>query len=256
MTTVNSQNDLHDPKLPLTAHLEELRKRLMITMGGIFVAFVTCWGFSQQIIEIVSGPALQVVDSLQFDTLTDPFFSHLKAAFFAAVFLTFPLTITQIWLFVRPALYKREKHVVWPFLLCSYPLFVGGALFFYFLVFPIAVEFLANFDKSLVPSLRLGDYLSLTIRMLFVFGLIFEMPLISLLLTRMGFLTARKIARSRRYSIVIIFIVAAVLTPPDPLSQLLMAGPLLVLFEVSIVVSWLAQPRGKDKETEEEQEEK
>ncbi|MCZ6472714.1 MAG: twin-arginine translocase subunit TatC [SAR324 cluster bacterium] len=255
MTTVNSQEQINDPKLPLTAHLEELRKRLMIAMGGIFVVFVACWGFSQHIITVISAPVVPHVENLQFDTLTDPFFTHVKASFFTALFLTFPLTLSQIWLFVRPGMYKREKHVVWPFLLCSYPLFVGGAVFFYFFVFPIAIEFLVNFDKTLVPSLRIGDYLSFTVRVMFVFGLVFELPLISLLLTRMGVITAGWLARSRRYAIVIIFIAAAILTPPDVATQVLLAGPMIVLYEISIVVSWLARPRKKKKDEAEEQEE-
>ncbi len=243
MSSLRAEDEINDPKMPLTSHLEEARKRLMIAMGGIMVAFVICWGFSQQIINVVSEPVLPFVESLQFDTLTDPFFTHLKAAFYAALFLTFPLTLSQMWLFVSPGLYGREKRVVWPFLLLSFPLFVGGALFFYFVVFPFAVDFLVNFDKTLVPSLRVGDYLSFTVRLLFVFGLVFELPLVSLLLTRMGVITPEWLSRSRRYAIVVIFISAAILTPPDVITQVMLAGPLLVLFEVSILVSRLARPR-------------
>lgn len=261
MNSTQSEEPIDDPKMPLTSHLEELRKRLMIIIGGIFVAFVICWGFSQYIIAAVSAPVLPFVESLQFDTLTDPFFTHIKAAFYAALFFTFPLTISQIWLFVRPGLFKREKTVVWPFLLLSYPLFIGGALFFFFAVFPFAVEFLVNFDKSLVPSLRVGDYLSFTVRLLFVFGLVFEMPLVSLLLTRMGVITAELLSRSRRYAIVIIFVAAAILTPPDVITQIMLAGPLLVLFEISILVSRMARPRPRpepdqDEEEDEKDEEK
>lgn len=243
MNSVQSENPMDDPKMPLTSHLEELRKRMMITMGGILVVFVICWGFSKYIIDAVSAPVLPFVQNLQFDTLTDPFFTHIKASLFAALFFTFPLTLSQIWLFVRPGLFKKEKTVVWPFLLLSYPLFIGGALFFYYAVFPFAVEFLVNFDKSLVPSLRVGDYLSFTVRLLFVFGLVFEMPLVSLLLTRMGVITPEYLSRSRRYAIVIIFIAAAILTPPDVITQVMLAGPLLILFEISIIVSRLARPR-------------
>ncbi|MCH7478468.1 MAG: twin-arginine translocase subunit TatC, partial [SAR324 cluster bacterium] len=118
-----------------------------------------------------------------------------------------------------------------------------GGLFFYFVVFPFAVEFLVNFDKTLVPSLRIGDYLSFTVRLIFVFGLVFELPLISLILTRMGVVTPEMLSRSRRYAIVIIFVVAAILTPPDVITQLFLAGPLFILYEVSIIVSRLARPR-------------
>ena len=234
------EESIDDPKLPLTAHLEELRKRMLIAGAVIMVGFVACWSFSGQILAVIEAP-LQSFTRLQFDTLTDPFFSHLKAAFYTSIFLTFPVTLSQIWLFVSPGLYKREKSVMWPFLLLSFPLFVGGGSFFYFLVFPVAIDFLLHFDPNLVPSLRIGDYLSFTLSLLFVFGLVFEMPLISLLLTRMGLINARMLSRFRRYAVVLIFIVAAILTPPDVVSQLLLAGPLLVLYEVSILVSWLAK---------------
>ena len=243
MSSAKSENSTADPKMPLTSHLEELRKRMMIMMSGIFLAFLGCWGFSSYIIDAVSAPVIPFVKSLQFDTLTDPFFTHVKAALFAALFFTFPLTLSQIWLFIKPGLYGREKTVVWPFLLLSYPLFVGGALFFYFVVFPFAVEFLVNFDKTLVPSLRVGDYLSFTVRLLFVFGMVFELPLVSLLLTRLGLITSELLSRSRRYAIVIIFVVAAILTPPDVITQIMLAGPLLILFEISILVSRIARPR-------------
>lgn len=243
MNSADSEEPLEESRMPLTEHLVELRKRLIITMGGIFVVFLACWGFSSQIIEVVTAPVTPFVKNLQFDTLTDPFFTHVKAAFFTSIFLTFPLTLSQVWMFISPGLYGKEKKVAWPFLLLSYPLFIGGAMFFYFFVFPIAADFLINFDKTLVPSLRIGDYLSFTVRLVFVFGLVFELPLISLLLTRMGVITPEWLSRSRRYAIVIIFIVAAVLTPPDPVSQILMAGPLIVLFEISIIVSRIARPR-------------
>lgn len=245
MNSPRTPEQTEDRRMPLTEHLGELRKRLMIIMGGIFSVFIICWGFSKYIIAAVSAPVLPYVGQLQFDTLTDPFFTHLKASFYTAVFLTFPLTLSQIWLFIAPGLYKKEKLVVWPFLLCSFPLFIGGALFFYFVVFPFAVEFLVNFDKTLVPSLRVGDYLSFTVRLLFVFGFVFEMPLISLLLTRMGVVTPEMLIRSRRYSIVVIFVVAAILTPPDIITQVMLAGPLMVLFEASIIVSRLARPKVK-----------
>ena len=245
MDTAEENNELDDPKMPLTAHLQELRKRMLIIFGVILVAFLVAWAFSKQILVFIQAPVIPYAKNLQFDTLTDPFFTHLKASFFAAVFLTFPLTLGQIWLFVGPGLYRREKKIVWPFLLVSYPLFVGGGLFCYFIIFPYAVDFLINFDQSLVPSLRVGDYLSFTLRLTFVFGLVFELPLISLLLTRMGLLTPEFLSTNRRYAIVLVFIAAAILTPPDPFTQLLLAGPLIILYEISIIVSRLAKPRVK-----------
>lgn len=254
MTSAGMDNQIHDPKMPLTEHLRELRKRLMIAFIVIGIAFLAAWGFSDKIVAVVKAPVEPYAGKLQFDTLTDPFFTHLKASFFAAFFLTFPVTLSQIWMFVGPGLYKREKTIMWPFLLLSYPLFVGGGLFCYFIVFPYAVEFLVGFDKTLVPSIRIGDYLTFTLRLTFVFGLVFELPLISLLLTRMGLLTPEFLSKNRRFAIVVVFVSAAILTPPDVFTQLLLAGPLIVLFEISIIVSRLARPRKKPDLTGEDEE--
>jgi sec-independent protein translocase protein TatC len=243
MTDIHTDNDIRDPKMPLTEHLRELRRRMLVSIAVVGVAFVVAWTFSPQVLEIVKRPVEPYVGHLQFDTLTAPFFTHIKASFFAAIFVTFPIIMWELWAFVGPGLYKREKRMMWPFLFFSFPLFVGGGSFCYFVVFPFAVQFLVNFDKTLVPSLRIDDYLSFTLRMVFVFGLVFELPLISLLLTRMGLLTPEWLSKYRRYAIVIIFVVAALLTPPDAFTQILLAVPLLILYEISVVVSRLARPR-------------
>ena len=236
------QEQINDTHMPLTQHLQELRKRLTIMLGAILVVFLTAWNFTPYILEVIKQPILSFTQP-QFDTLTDPFFTHMKAAFFTAVFLTFPVSLSQIWLFIAPGLYKSEKMVVWPFLVLSFPLFVGGAAFFYFIVFPYAVDFLINFDKTLVPSLRIGDYLSFTVRLLFIFGLVFEMPLITLLLTRMGIVNHKGMNKFRRYWIVVAFVGAAILTPPDILTQVLLGIPLMVLYEISVIVSWIARKK-------------
>ena len=244
MTSINPEApDINDPKMPLTAHLTELRKRMIYTFGGIGIVFIVAWFFSIEVVNIIKMPVAPFVGSLQFDTLTDPFFTHLKAALFTSLFLTFSFTLAQIWLFVSPGLYGKEKTVMWPFLLLSFPLFVGGGLFCYLVVFPYAVDFLINFDKTLVPSLRIGDYMSFVLRLTFVFGLVFEMPLISLLLTRMRILTPKFLSKNRRYALVIVFMAAAILTPPDAFTQILLPGPLIVLYEISIIVSRIAQPK-------------
>jgi len=243
MNAAQTDKEINDPKMPLTEHLRELRRRLLVIISAVGVVFLGCWYFSAEIVEIVKRPVEPYVGKMQFDTLTDPFFTHFKASIFAALFITFPVSVWQIWAFIGPGLYKKEKRLMWPFLLLSFPLFVGGGLFCYFVVFPYAVDFLVGFDKSLVPSLRIGDYLSFTLRLVFVFGLVFELPLVSLLLTRMGMLTPQFLGRNRRYAIVIIFILAAILTPPDAFTQILLAVPLLVLYEISVIVSRLAMPR-------------
>ncbi|MDH4247078.1 MAG: twin-arginine translocase subunit TatC [Deltaproteobacteria bacterium] len=244
------EGEIEDTKMPLIEHLRELRRRLLTVFITIFIAFCGAWAFSGEILTFIKAPVAPY-GKLQFDTLSDPFFTHMKASFYAALFLTFPLTLWQIWMFVGPGLYKQEKKIAWPFLFLSFPLFVGGGLFCFYIVFPQAVDFLINFDKDLLPSLRIGDYLSFILQLIFVFGLIFELPLISLLLTRVGLLTPTMLHKNRRYSIVIIFIVAAILTPtPDVYTQTLMAIPLMVLYEVSVLVSWLALPRKSKKKAE------
>jgi sec-independent protein translocase protein TatC len=239
---------LNDPKMPLIEHLTELRKRVLIVGGAIALLFIVGWPFSGQIMWVVERPMLRFTKP-QFDTLMAPFMSHMKATFYAALFLTFPLAISQLWLFVRPALYKREKQLIWPFLVFSYPLFVGGGTFFYFVVFPVAVEYLITFDPTLVPSLRIDDFLSFTVSMLFIFGLTFELPLVALLLTRMGILTPRMMNKFRRYAIVILAIAAAVITPtPDVINMMLLFVPLWFLYELSILVCWLVKPLPKPEE--------
>ncbi len=237
---------LNDPKMPLMEHLAELRKRVLIVAAAIGVLFIGGWPFSGTIMWAIERPMLRFTKP-QFDTLMAPFMSHMKATFYAALFLTFPLALAQLWLFVRPALYKREKQLIWPFLVFSYPLFVGGGTFFYFVVFPVAVEYLITFDPNLVPSLRIDDFLSFTISMLFIFGLTFELPLVALLLTRMGLLTPRMMVKFRRYAIVILAIAAAVITPtPDVINMMLLFVPLWILYEASILICWMVKPLPKE----------
>jgi sec-independent protein translocase protein TatC len=234
----------HDRSMPLLEHLRELRRRLLIVVSAVVVTLMGTWSFSDRILRFITRPVLPYAHQLQFDTLTDPFFTHFKAAFYAALFLTFPVTLFEGWRFVEPALHRHEKRIAWPFLLFSFPLFVGGALFCYTVVYPTALAYLITFDPSLAPSLRIGDYVSFTVTLLFVFGLVFELPLISLLLTRVGLLTPEFLSRNRRYGYLAVFVAAAIITPtPDALTQCLLGGPMLVLYEISIVVSRLARPR-------------
>src|SRR5690349_15919417 len=241
----NPGDEINDPKMPLMEHLGELRKRVIIVVAAIAILFIVGWPFSGEIMNVVERPMLRFTKPT-FDTLMAPFMSHMKATFYAALFLTFPLALTQLWLFVKPALYKREKQLVWPFLVFSYPLFVGGGSFFYFVVFPVAVEYLITFDPKLVPSLRIDDFLSFTVSMFFIFGLTFELPLVALLLARMGLLTAGMMHRFRRYAIIILAIAAAVITPtPDVVNMLLLFVPLWVLYEVSLIICWMVRPLPK-----------
>ena len=247
-SSTDSEKNLEDSAMSLTEHLQELRKRLLIVTGFIFVGFVAASyceiEFNQPILATFRAPLDERKIPLVFDELTEPFFTYLRIGLYTSLFLNFPITLGQIWLFVKPALYPKERKLFWPFLIASYPLFVGGGLFGYFVVIPFGYDFFLSFQNMVtLPSLRMSSYLSLTVHLLFAFGAVFELPIISFFLTRMGVIDANWLRENRKYAIVCIFIGAAILTPPDVMTQTLMAGPLLILFEISIIVSWLCQPK-------------
>lgn len=230
--------------LPIFRRFAELRKRLFIVLATWAVLMAASWSGSQYIMAFVEQP-LAGHAKLQFDTLTAPFLAHFKASAYAALFLTLPVVLLQLWRFARPEIGPRERRFALPFLLLSYPLFVGGAVFCYLVPFPLAVEFFINFDPEITPSLRVDDYLTFALRLMIVFGTVFEMPLVAFLLTRLGVVTPEFLSRNRPYAVVLLFVGAAVLTPPDVLSMMMLAVPLLLLFEVSILVCRLARPRAK-----------
>ena len=239
-----------DLPMPLTSHLGELRKRLVHTLIVIIAVFVAATSIEMELDQPILSAFRAPLDArnipLVFLELTEPFFTYLRIGLYAALFLSFPYLLGQIWLFVRPALFSKERNAIWPFILFSYPLFVGGGLFGYFVVIPYGYDFFLGFEnKFTLPSLSMASYLSLTIHLLFAFGLIFELPTVSFILTRLGIINAAWLRKNRKYSLVVIFITAAVLTPPDVFTQTLMAGPLIILYEISIFVSKMA---GRKKE--------
>jgi sec-independent protein translocase protein TatC len=239
-----------DVPMPLTSHLGELRKRLVHTLIVIIAVFVAATSIEMELDQPILSAFRAPLDArnipLVFLELTEPFFTYLRIGLYAALFLSFPYLLGQIWLFVRPALFSKERNAIWPFILFSYPLFVGGGLFGYFVVIPYGYDFFLGFEnKFTLPSLSMASYLSLTIHLLFAFGLIFELPTVSFILTRLGIINAAWLRENRKYSLVVIFITAAVLTPPDVFTQTLMAGPLILLYEISIFVSKMA---GRKKE--------
>lgn len=239
-----------DEKLPLTAHLEELRKRVMRVLVVVGLGFGVCYTFKDWSFEVVTKPLVEVLpqnSSLIYTGLPEAFFIHMKIAFFVSLFLTSPYTLYQIWKFISPGLYAKEKKYVVPFVISSTLLFVGGVLFGYFIALPPAFKFFVSFTTdALKPMVSFREYLGLTLKFLLAFGISFEMPVFIFFLTKLGTVNAAMLSRQRRYAILMIFIAAAVLTPsPDVLSQILMAGPLLLLYEFSIIVSKIA---GRKKE--------
>ncbi len=244
-----------DVPMPLTSHLGELRKRLVHTLIVIIAVFVAATFIEMELDQPILSAFRAPLDArnipLVFLELTEPFFTYLRIGLYAALFLSFPYLLGQIWLFVRPALFSKERNAIWPFILFSCPLFVGGGLFGYFVVIPYGYDFFLGFEnKFTLPSLSMASYLSLTIHLLFAFGLIFELPTVSFILTRLGIINAAWLRENRKYSLVVIFITAAVLTPPDVFTQTLMAGPLIILYEISILVSKMAERKKEEAASE------
>jgi len=230
--------------MPLTAHLEELRWRIIKVLGAVAVAFAACYGFSESVFQLLTRPLVGVGDQrlLLIGTgVTEAFFTRLKVTLIAAIFVASPAIFYQAWRFIAPGLYQREKRTAVPFVLAATVFFVGGACFCYVVVFPVGYAFFLEEYRTIgvAPTIRISEYLSFTARMLLAFGITFELPVVTFFLARLGVVDHRMLLRWFRYAIVAIFVVAAVLTPgPDIASQLLMAAPLLLLYVISIGVAF------------------
>lgn len=243
-----------DRKMPLLAHLEELRKRLIVCCISIAVGFAVCYAFKEHLFAFAARPLQEFLpegSSLQYIGVAEAFVTYLKISLICAVFLAMPVILYQIWMFVAPGLYEREKWYVIPFVFFSMVFFLGGAAFCYFIVFPFAFQFFMAFSGETLRAMPTTQaYLSFAWHMMLAFGLVFEMPIAFFFLGRIGLVSYKGLARQRRYAIVLIFVAAAMLTPgPDVFSQMLLAGPLLVLFELSIQVVRLT---GRKNQWEEE----
>jgi len=250
-----------DVRMPLTAHLEELRTRLIRALLAIAIGFVACYGFSEPLVTFLIRPlqSIRPEQSLVIGTgVTDAFFTKLKVAAVAGIFLASPAVFYQAWQFVAPGLYERERRVALPFSLAASFFFVTGAAFCYYAVFPVAFRFfLEQFTSiDIAPQIRVNEYLSFVSRMLLAFGATFELPVVTFFLARIGLVTHRMMLAVWRYAIVVIFIVAAVLTPgPDVASQMLMATPLLILYGLSIGIAYLVgRPSSGEQASEPEDE--
>lgn len=236
-----------DPALPITEHLRELRHRLFVAVAAIAVGFGICYWWAESLFEALLIPVRAVLPAgrgdLVFTNLTEPFVVYLKTGLLGGVMLAMPVIFLQIWLFVRPAFRGQEERWTTAFVFFGSLLFVVGALFGYFVVFPFGFSFLISIAGSeFLPMLSIAEYFSLATRMLMAFGIMFETPLVLLMLGRMGLVDAAALRRYRRHAIVVIFIAGAVLTPPDIMTQILMAIPLLILYEMSI---WLVATFGR-----------
>lgn len=242
-------SDIDDSKMPLLDHLIELRSRLLWSFAALAVAFGLCFYFAKPIFAVLVQPLLAAGQGkIIYTDIFEAFFVEVKVALFSAMMIAFPVFATQLWRFIAPGLYKNEKRAFLPFLLMTPVLFGLGASMAYFVAMPVALGFLLGFQgdvggvtQEALPGV--GNYLSFVTTFIFGFGVAFLLPVLLLLLERAGIVTRDQLIGGRRYAIVGAFAIAAVLTPPDVVSQLLLAVPLCLLYELAIVAIWFTQRR-------------
>lgn len=253
-STAEDDDPINDKPMPLIDHLMELRRRLLWSVIAFGVAFAVCYYFSAQIYGFLAQPLARILQEqgggdrrMIFTALYEAFFTYLKVAFFGAVFFSFPIWATQLWLFIAPGLYRSEKRAVTPFLVASPILFLMGAALAYYFIFPLAWHFFISFEtppgQGGVPiqlEAKVSEYLSLVMHMILAFGIAFQMPVALVLLCRVGILSVATLRKGRRYAIVGMFALAAIITPPDVISQVGLAVPLILLYEISILfAAWI-----------------
>jgi sec-independent protein translocase protein TatC len=242
-----------EEKQPFLSHLEELRKRLITCAIAVGIGFVISYIFAERLFQILVTPLTRIMpegDRLIFTNLPEMFLTYLKTAFICGILLTAPVIFYQLWLFIAPGLYQKEKKLAVPFVVFSTILFVGGSLFGYFVVFPFGFKFFLGFANEYIQALpSVKQYFSFAIKLLFAFGIVFELPVVAFFLSKMGIVTPEFLKKKRKYALLLTFVLAAILTPPDVITQLMMAGPLILLYEIGILVARMAR-RKKDTEQE------
>ena len=238
------------PTMGFLDHLEELRKRVVYSIAIVAVGFGACWGYREHIYAIMQRP---IVDALRSNGLpeklvylnpTEPFNLYLKIAALAGLFLTSPFVLYQVWMFISPGLYRNEKRYAIPFMVSTIALFSAGGYFGYKIAYPRALKFLIDFSKQFTPMITIGEYTSLFLSIVLGMGLIFELPILVFFLSLMGIVSPSFMWKHFRYAILVIFIIAAIVTPtPDVVNMCIFAAPMLALYALSIGVSWLVHPK-------------
>ena len=241
-------NDKKIKQSSFVEHLTELRSRLVKSIVYLFIFFIVCYFFAENIYSFLVAPYAEAVKDdevnrrMIFTALHETFITYLKVAFFAAIFITSPIILTQIWKFVAPGLYKNEKRALLPYLIATPTLFLLGGMLVYYLIMPLAIKFFLSFETTaqftnlpIQLEAKVNEYLSLIMRLIFAFGISFQLPVLLSLLARVGFIDSQYLKKRRKYVIIIIFSVAAILTPPDPITQIGLGIPLLILYELSIL---------------------
>ena len=241
-------NNKKNEQVNIISHLGELRNRLIKSFLFFIIAFIICYIYSEQIYSFLVQPySTAIIENnldrrLIFTALHEAFLTYLKVAFFASIFITSPIFLTQLWKFVAPGLYKVEKSALLPYLIATPLLFIFGGFLVYYLIMPLAIKFFLSFESpaeigsiAIQLEAKVNEYLSLIMRLIFAFGISFQLPVILSLLARVGVVDSHYLKTRRKYVVVIIFAVAAILTPPDPITQIGLALPLLILYELSIL---------------------
>ncbi len=247
-----------DEKLPFTGHLDELRKRLISCFLAVGIGFVLSYGFKELLFEILMLPLINVMppgEKLIFTGLPEAFFTYLKVALLSGLMLSAPIILYQFWMFVAPGLYDKERRLLFPIVILSTFFFLGGAFFGYFIVFPWGFKFFLSFASDMIrPLPSMKEYLSFSAKLLLAFGVVFEMPLVITFLAKLGLVSVDFLRKHRKYALLLFFVGAAILTPPDVVTQVMMAGPLMLLYEISILGARIFQKKSSSEQNNGESE--